>query len=173
MKAKSAPRSDASAVAETASLAAQQTEGPGAKPVLTRILVGLDFSACSLRALEYALLLAEPHRAALVLLHVFEPPGMGSEYLPAERNEWLQSDLQAERDRLAELQRRRIARRVDSDTLVRVGRAWSEIPETARALGADLIVLGARGELSSKAPLAGGTAEGVIRHAHCPVLLVP
>jgi nucleotide-binding universal stress UspA family protein len=44
-------------------------------------------------------------------------------------------------------------------------------PEVAEEIGADLIVLGARGATGLKRLLLGSTAEEVLRHAHCPVLV--
>jgi nucleotide-binding universal stress UspA family protein len=58
------------------------------------------------------------------------------------------------------------------ETLVRMGRAQSEIPDTAKAIGADLIVLGTHGYSGPKHALLGGTAERVVRQAACPVLTV-
>lgn len=162
------------ALAENSDLTTTEAEGLTPRPGLKRILVPIDFSNCSLRALNYALMLAEPFRATVILLHVLEPGGFGLEYLttPAEREDQLQLHLQAERQRLSSLHHKRIGHRLPSETLVRVGRAWSEIPDTAKALAADLIVLGAHGESSFKSSLLGSTAEGVVRHARCPVLTV-
>jgi universal stress protein A len=56
--------------------------------------------------------------------------------------------------------------------LSRMGRAHSEIPDTAKALGADLIVMGTHGYTGLKHMLLGSTAERVVRQAPCPVLTV-
>ena len=42
----------------------------------------------------------------------------------------------------------------------------------AEELGADLIVLGSRGLSGMKRLLMGSVSESVVRHAHCPVLVV-
>jgi nucleotide-binding universal stress UspA family protein len=39
-------------------------------------------------------------------------------------------------------------------------------------LGADLIVIGSRGLSGMKRLLMGSVSESVVRHAHCPVLVV-
>ncbi len=144
------------------------------KPGIKKILVPLDFSENSLRALDYALMLAEPFGADVYFLRVVEPAGFRLEHLTiaAELEDQLQFHLRAERERLLDLQRRRVGRCHHGEVLVRIGRAWSEIPDTAQALGVDLVVLGARGEASSNLSLLGSTAEGVVRHARCPVLTV-
>jgi len=175
MKPKSAFKIGASAaLPENPGLGTMDAPGAGLTPSLKKILVSIDFSESSLRALDYALMLAEAFEATVVLLHVLEPAGFGVEHLalPAELEDQLQFHLQARRERLLALDRKRIGRRRPSETLVRIGRAWSEIPDTARALGADLIVLGTHGASAFKSSLVGSTAEGVVRHAHCPVLTV-
>jgi nucleotide-binding universal stress UspA family protein len=175
MKPKPALKCDTSAaLAEHSDPATTEAEGLNPRPGLKKILVPIDFSNCSLRALNFAIMLAEPFRATVILLHILEPGGFGLEYLttPAEREDQLQLHLQAEREKLFALNHKRIGHRLPSETLVRVGRAWSEIPDTAKALAADLIVLGAHGESSFKNSALGSTAEGVVRHARCPVLTV-
>ncbi len=175
MKVKSAPKSGGLAVAESADISPAQAENPGGKPAVRCILVATDFSAASLRAVEYALRLGGPCAARLILLHVHEPAGFGTEYLalPAQRDEQFESNLRTARERLSQLEGRHVGHGVPCETLVRIGRAWSEIPETAVALGADLIVLGARGEGPVTAWRTGSTVEGVVRHARCPVVIVP
>jgi nucleotide-binding universal stress UspA family protein len=42
----------------------------------------------------------------------------------------------------------------------------------AEELGADLIVIGSRGLSGMKRLLMGSVSESVVRHAHCPVLVV-
>jgi nucleotide-binding universal stress UspA family protein len=42
----------------------------------------------------------------------------------------------------------------------------------AEELGADLIVIGSRGLGGMKRLLMGSVSESVVRHAHCPVLVV-
>ena len=53
-----------------------------------------------------------------------------------------------------------------------MGRADEEIVVLAEELGADLIVMGSRGLGGVKRALMGSVSESVVRHAHCPVLVV-
>ena len=146
-----------------------------AMPGFKRILVPLDFSEGSLKALEYALSLAARFHARLILLHAVEPtvfPGSFQD-LGATVDLANQNLLQSGRERLAELSEKRIGGRFPAELIVRVGHAHSEIPDTARAVGADLIVLGACSVPGQRQTPLGGTAERVLRHASCPVLTVP
>ncbi len=124
--------------------------------------------------MDYALMLAGRFQAGIILLHVIEPAGFGGISLSGEIETRPDSgrEAQSQRERLLELQHRRVGQRISGETLVRFGRPWSEIPETARAMAADLIVLGAHGQGGGTYSLVGSTAEGVLRHAHCPVLTV-
>jgi nucleotide-binding universal stress UspA family protein len=54
----------------------------------------------------------------------------------------------------------------------RLGRADEEVIVLAEELGADLIVMGSRGLGGVKRALMGSVSDSVVRHAHCPVLVV-
>jgi universal stress protein A len=141
---------------------------------LKKILVPVDFSECSNRALDYALAFAGQCDARLILLHVVEPAAYPESYmLVATALDDLNNDLlrRAER-RLAELSRDKIGDRVKCESLVRTGQAYAEIAAAARELEADLIILATHGYTGLKHVLLGSTAERVVRHAPCPVLTV-
>src|SRR6186713_2625063 len=62
-------------------LLAAASNGPATSPFrLKRILVPIDFSDCSKKALQYALPLAKQHRAAITLLYVVPPSYAVGEY---------------------------------------------------------------------------------------------
>ncbi len=147
---------------------------PAASWIPRRILVAIDFSHCSMRALDCALALSESFDSHLTLLHIMEPPAHAAyPSSPASGfNESTQHLLEEARERLGALARKRLAQR-HAEPLVRMGHAYSEISDTAKALAADLIVLGAQGDTYIKHIALGSTAERVVRHAPCPVLTVP
>ena len=147
----------------------------GAPPAalrLQQILVPLDFSDCSHRALQCAVALAKPFHGGLILLYVAEnkPAGceLGASHLPA-----LESDLRRLGGKeLAKLQKRAVPPGLRCRALIRTGRADTEITDTAKSLHADLIVM-ATHSCHSQAGHLGSTTERVARAAPCPVLLVP
>ena len=55
---------------------------------------------------------------------------------------------------------------------LRMGAPDEEIVGLAETIGAGLIVMGSRGRGGIKRALLGGVSDSVIRHAHCPVLVV-
>ncbi len=63
----------------------------------------------------------------------------------------------------------------EAETLIirRDGAAWQAIVECAREVEATAIVTGTRGRSRPVAAVLGSTAEGILRHAHRPVLVVP
>jgi nucleotide-binding universal stress UspA family protein len=179
MKTKSADKPEATPVAaqsvgDKAMERPAAPQGPSLLITFKRILVPIDFSGCSLGALHYALALAEKFAAKLIFLHVVEPAVYPQNYLitPATLDETNQNLLAVARERLAEVKQKATARGLPSETLVRMGRAQSEISDTAKATGTDLIVMGTHGYSGLKQVLLGGTAERVVRHSPCPVLTV-
>lgn len=65
-----------------------------------------------------------------------------------------------------------IPARLQDQVVVREGSAYDQINAAARSLKADLIVIASQGHKGlSRVPL-GSTAERVVRHAPCPVLVV-
>ena len=58
------------------------------------------------------------------------------------------------------------------ETVIRNGLAFFEITEAAKALNADLIIIGTHGYSGVTRAIMGSTAEKVVRHAPCPVLVV-
>jgi nucleotide-binding universal stress UspA family protein len=147
-----------------------------AAPVFKRILCGIDFSACSLHALEYALSLAQETDACLTLAHVFEtdasmPADWRTSLQPAAVREALVA-LEAER-------RTRLAHAVPAnmgscttDTVMACGPSARELLRLARDRAADVIVLGVRGRNAADLLVFGSTTNKVVRQATCPVMVV-
>ncbi|MDQ3920736.1 MAG: universal stress protein [Actinomycetota bacterium] len=55
---------------------------------------------------------------------------------------------------------------------LRIGKPDEEIVSQAEELGAGLIVIGSRGVGGIRRALMGSVSDSVVRHAHCPVLVV-
>jgi nucleotide-binding universal stress UspA family protein len=143
----------------------------GRAPEPKKILVPVDFSPASLDGLRYALGLARPFGARLTALHVIEPLG------PMAR---LEVDVDAHERKLREgvkLRLEELHLEVDEpagafDTLFREGASYHEIVGMAQRGDFDLIVMASLGRSGLVDMLLGSTAERVVRHAPCPVLVV-
>ena len=59
-----------------------------------------------------------------------------------------------------------------AETHVRLGRPAQEIVNLADKVAAGLIVMGSRGRGGIRRALMGSVSDSVVRHAHCPVLVV-
>ena len=141
--------------------------------VLKRILVPLDFSANSTRALDYAYALAQKFDAALHLVHVCEVPSMMTGSMDAYAiayTDWSQRlGDEAERE-LENLRPRLIG--VNLSTEVLFGSPARAIVTAARTNDVDLIVMGTHGHGPVMHVVMGNVAERVVRMADCPVLTV-
>jgi nucleotide-binding universal stress UspA family protein len=139
---------------------------------LKRILVPIDFSDCSKKALQYAIPLAKEHQAAITLLYV-----VPTSYALGEYGGIAYASIEAEMrltgdQKLAQLTVDEIRGEVPADAMVCTGSATAEIISTAKTLPADLIVLSTHGRTGLKHVVLGSVAEEVVRHAPCPVLVV-
>jgi nucleotide-binding universal stress UspA family protein len=139
---------------------------------LKRILVPIDFSDCSKKALQYALPLAREHQAALTLLYVVPPAYGAGEYGGIDYGQLEAGMREGGEKELAKLAVGEVRGEAATDTLVRVGSPRREIIETARSLPADLIVISTHGRTGLKHVFLGSVAEHVVQHAPCPVFVV-
>jgi nucleotide-binding universal stress UspA family protein len=137
-----------------------------------KILVATDFSDGSDEALAQAILMAKPSAAEIEILHVVELAAefpFGTPYFDADYGALYASVDQ----RLSERADRVVAAGLRSTTKIAEGNAVTEITQRARAMGADLIVVGTHGRTGLAHVMLGSVAERVVQRASCPVLTVP
>jgi nucleotide-binding universal stress UspA family protein len=142
---------------------------------IRKILVPVDFSDCSRQGVEYAKGLAKQFHATLVLLHsvYFQYQVTGEEFARYDYPLLVQEADRAAHDRMRELVRETESDGIKVEPLVETGHTGEQICERARSHGADLIVTSTHGWTGFKHVLLGSTAEYVVQHARCPVLVVP
>lgn len=144
---------------------------------LNRILVPVDFSETSKKALEYAVAFAMQFRAKLILLHVIQPVAFPAElgYVPTELADFGETATKAALQKLQALCRehpQQLGGEQAVERVVRQGTPWHEIATAAKESAADLIIIATHGHTGLKHVLLGSTTERVVRHAPCPVLVV-
>lgn len=142
---------------------------------IRKILVPVDFSACARAGLEYALRLAKAFRSELLLVHSVNVHvyALSDEYSMHEAPDIL---ARAEEDALEEMEKLQdeIARRgFKVKTRVAAGPPFDQVCVIAQETKADLIVTSTHGRSGLKHALIGSTAEKIVRHADCSVLVVP
>jgi nucleotide-binding universal stress UspA family protein len=138
-------------------------------------LCPVDFSACSRRALEYAVRVGHWYGASVTALHVvpnlhvIDPvPGFPGQPLVVK-----DLDLGTMRAMLETFVRGTApGSQVATDVLAATA-STEAIVSHAAAIGADLIVMGTHGRSGIDGLLLGSVAERVIRRTACPVMLVP
>ncbi|HEY1404623.1 MAG TPA: universal stress protein [Pyrinomonadaceae bacterium] len=143
--------------------------------IIRSILLPTDFSQCAELALPYAADLARQMKARLVCLHVVETrmPPVGytamAEPLPVDMGGQLEESATRE---LPKLGAREECAGLDVEEVIVHGDAAGEIVRVAREHDIDLIVISSHGRTGLGRMIFGSTAESVVRHAHCPVLVV-
>lgn len=139
------------------------------------ILVPVDFSKVSRYVLAEAAWLARLTKARLVLLHVVQPPAVVTDLAPL-MGEALQMTAELEhiaRRHLHRLQKSPTLRGLKVDTVCEQGFPVAQVLAQAKRLKADVIVLGSHGHGAVYNLVVGSTTNGVLKHASCPVLVVP
>jgi len=154
--------------------------------IFRKILVPLDGSEHSGRALEVAVQIAKNLNSKLVLLAVypitFVPaspdltmPTLGT--IPDATSAGLINiEIEAARNSgkkiLAEAEQKVKSETIEVETQLAEGNAAEIIVEKSKEGKFDLIVMGARGLSTIKKLFIGSVSEGVIKNALCPVLIV-
>lgn len=143
--------------------------------MFSRILVGLDGSEYSMKALDFAIDIAKRYQSQLVLVHVvmrqiyaINPPEAGILAGTA-----IVRELETEgRAILVKGEETAKAHGVPVEARLRQGVPAEELLHAAADEKADLIVLGSRGLSQVKAFLLGSVSDKVSHHAKCPTLIV-
>ena len=145
----------------------------------TTVLLAIDGSTEASLATEAAVELAIKMRSDLHLVYVSSDPTLTSLYVG--------ETLGGVPDLKGEVENARRAAQGVLDTAVRKvrslggsvaqahlmeGRAPQEIVSLAEDSGIGLIVMGSRGRGGFSRTLMGSVSDSVVRHAHCPVLVV-
>jgi nucleotide-binding universal stress UspA family protein len=153
----------------------------------TKILVATDGSKEAELAARTAADLAEKTASELHLVHVFGiapwypiyPEATTPEWVAQEKNNpMLEEDLQRTSEQRAreildtEVEKARSAGSTVAQAHLKEGGVAAEIVTLAEDIGAGLIVMGSRGRGGIRRALMGSVSDSVVRHAHCPVLVV-
>jgi nucleotide-binding universal stress UspA family protein len=133
------------------------------------VVLALDGSESSDRALQFATELAGEHKSSVLVVHVREL-AVGRAGGPAHVNEdELQAKIESQVKALGDAG-------VDAKLEVHsthVGAPAHVIAEAAQRVGADAIVTGTRGHTIVAGMLLGSVPLRLLHVAHCPVVVVP
>jgi nucleotide-binding universal stress UspA family protein len=146
--------------------------GSSAPPVqVAHILVAVDFSDCSLEALEHTVQAAKEFGASVTILHVVEPASYGLDFalVCAGEAERTRASIEERLDQFAQVFREQ---GLAAEARLQCGVPAEEIVAFARKSGVDLIVMGTHGRRGFSHLVSGSVAEAVLRQAFCPVVTV-
>ncbi|MEL6251178.1 MAG: universal stress protein [Bacteroidota bacterium] len=143
---------------------------------MSRILVAVDFSLASHKALEYALKMMNKKEDKLMVFHVYSLPIPDPE-MPVQ----LLSQLGDSYREIAETHIQKLLERIqlehggdlDVEAKTVPGMPVEAILDQSESMDADLIVMGMRGKNKALRKILGTTATRVIQNTQSPVVVVP
>ncbi len=139
--------------------------------MIKKILAPIDFSDYSKNALKYAAQFAKEFNAELYLVYVVEPMiypadfSMGQIAIPSA-----DIDLQTRAEEELVNLSKTLDPSIRVETMIKTGKPFVEIIETAKEKDIDLIIIATHGHTGVEHLLFGSTAEKIVRKAPCPVL---
>lgn len=134
-----------------------------------KILYPTDGSETAKAALEFAIDIAKAQGGKIIVLSVAEKVGTLT-------GEWevLKKSLLGFAEDFARQAAKEIRKRgIKVETRTEIGKPAEVIVSVAREISADAIVMGTHGWTGLVRAVIGSVADRVIRHASCPVILVP
>jgi nucleotide-binding universal stress UspA family protein len=139
------------------------------RPGIGRILLATDLAPASAGAAEQAIQLARDLRAELLVVSVIDGVRGVAMDPPPDRMDQRRAAREIAAQALV-VRGRRAGVRVSF--LVWEGEPGPSIVEAAAAERVDLVVVGTRGRNRVERAVLGSVSDHVVRHAHCPVLVV-
>lgn len=142
---------------------------------LRNILVPVDFSDCSVAAVNYGVFLAKKFNAAVRLLYSVE---LDVNFVVQSRISGalaavLKTDQVLAENQMKQFKSIHIPANVSCETQVLIGSPVDQICACSRKREIDLVAISTHGRTGVQHALVGSVAERVVRHAECPVLVVP
>ena len=145
---------------------------------IKNILVPLDGSEYSIKAVEYAGIIAKGFNSKLIALYILPSSIRYNLSLTKENseinspfNQIIQASYIEAQNWLKDIVKK-IEIEIITEVIIAKESIVSEIIEFAELRSIDLIVMGTRGRTGFKKLLLGSVASGVVTYAHCPVLVI-
>jgi nucleotide-binding universal stress UspA family protein len=136
--------------------------------VYKKILVPLDGSTHATRALQEAIKVAQMTQGTITLLNVTPT---GSSIISTTKQQFYEILQNEGKNALAAGKKLAASSGLEVETQMVEGDAIGQITKTAKNGNYDLIVMGARGIGTLSELVLGSVSHGVIKNAHCPVLV--
>lgn len=140
---------------------------------MKRIVIPIDFSDVTDRVIEFVVPLANAFEAKLWLVHVAQPHPDFNGLSLAQAEDWRDISVLPVHQPLITLAEKLNAKGLITTPVLLQGPPVECIHETAKAVDADMIVLGSHGHGALYDLLVGSVSEGVMRYSTVPVCIVP
>lgn len=140
------------------------------------LLVGIDCSECSERALEYAEHWAESAKLRLIVAHVIEwsPYSFNTPQENEERHQRREAELdRAHKEIVDPVVNGMRERGIDAEGVIRHGHPAETLCDVAAEMGATNIIVGKTGSSRIRAQLFGSVANSLVQISKQPVTVVP
>jgi nucleotide-binding universal stress UspA family protein len=142
---------------------------------IKKILVPIDGSNYFMRAAKYAIEISKLQKAQIVCIYVIAKLPYGYECVGSVIEECfkdIKNQSQSWFNQIIKMAENNGIKDVKTDILVNVLSISDALIYYAKDNSIDLIVIGTRGITGIERFLVGSVANSVVKHAHCPVLVV-
>jgi len=136
---------------------------------MKKILVAVDFSKGSLRALAYSIKLANIFNADILMTYVIKPDSKESVY--ANSNEKITSSVEKRFEELIKKHKKEL-KKTNIGYKIRNGKIHTEIANQAKYSDCDLIITGTHGVSGFEEFWLGSNARRIVTSAPCPVITI-
>jgi nucleotide-binding universal stress UspA family protein len=128
-----------------------------------------------MKGIGYGKALAREFKAKLILLHsvALQCYVASDEYARYDLPLLLEQTEKVAKEQMRDLVQQTNWNGIEVETLIQIGHAGEQICAAANERKTDLIAISTHGRTGFEQALLGSTAEYVVRHASCPVLVVP
>jgi nucleotide-binding universal stress UspA family protein len=137
-----------------------------------RILVPVDFSEASKKAVTYAMTIAAQTNAKLFIAHIVHDTSPLNYTFPAETYEVEKQQYEAAKRRIQEFIPEECAGMFDVETIVKTGNIDSELLGIVQEQAVDLVVMGSHGRRHFNRWFIGSVTERLLRKLPVPMLSV-
>ena len=142
---------------------------------MKNIVVAIDFSEITSAIITQAEILAQAFQSKLWLLHIAEPDPdfVGFKTGPQSKRDHWAKEFRSEHQQIQDLAAGLRQKGFDAVALLLQGSTVETILAEAKKLGADIIIVGSHSRSGIEKLFMGSMSEGILRSAHCPVLVIP
>jgi nucleotide-binding universal stress UspA family protein len=135
-----------------------------------QLLVAIDFSKCSIKALEFAIGIANNMAGNVLMVHVDKPQSTESVY--SKRGSEHQEKIKGLLDKLVKKYQSSLHGNGKLEYKIRKGKVYTEIANQAKYSDAYLLVVGTHGVSGFEEFWIGSNAFKLVTSAPCPVITI-